>query len=301
MNEETIVAVFDTSAHADAAVADLEAAGIPPSGITRHASTAGVSTGTVANEAEAAPRREPGFWSSLFGGEPQHDSTVYDRSLEHGSIVVTVRASSEHAETAMDILDRHHPVDLDERASGYGLGQGAATATTIPETAPAVGIGEPMTQSSVRGGQDTLPGGSYDPLRGGADQVMSLSEEQVSVGKRLVNRGTTRIHRFVVETPVEENVSLHSERVSIERRPAASGARVAEGDFTDRVVEMTETDEEAVVGKTAHVREEVVIHKEGADRTETVRETARREDVEVTQDGAKTTLGGAAGTSTTRP
>ena len=37
MNEEIIVAVYATEAHADAAVRDLEAAHVPPTAITRHA------------------------------------------------------------------------------------------------------------------------------------------------------------------------------------------------------------------------------------------------------------------------
>ena len=47
---------------------------------------------------------------------------------------------------------------------------------------------------------------------------------------------------------------------------------------------MTETDEEPVVGKTARVKEEVVVRKEAADRVETVRDKVRREDVEITND-----------------
>ena len=49
-------------------------------------------------------------------------------------------------------------------------------------------------------------------------------------------------------------------------------------------IEVSETDEEAVVGKTARVREEVVVRKDVADRVETVRDTVRREDVEITKD-----------------
>ena len=44
---------------------------------------------------------------------------------------------------------------------------------------------------------------------------------------------------------------------------------------------MTETAEEAVVGKTARVVEEVVVGKTATDRTETVTDTVRRTDVEV--------------------
>jgi uncharacterized protein (TIGR02271 family) len=100
-----------------------------------------------------------------------------------------------------------------------------------------------------------------------------------------------------VETPVEENVTLHSERVSVERRPVTGDARVTDADFTDKTIEMTETDEEAVVGKTARVKEEIVVRKDATDRTETVRDTVRREDVEITKDGAvETGVRGTAGT-----
>jgi stress response protein YsnF len=58
--------------------------------------------------------------------------------------------------------------------------------------------------------------------------------------------------------------------------------------FTDRTVEVTESDEEAVVSKTARVKEEVVVNKAATDRVETVRDTVRREDVEVTRDGQET-------------
>jgi len=39
-----------------------------------------------------------------------------------------------------------------------------------------------------------------------------------------------------------------------------------------------------VVGKTARVKEEVVVHKEATDRVETVRDTVRRQDVEIERD-----------------
>jgi stress response protein YsnF len=43
-----------------------------------------------------------------------------------------------------------------------------------------------------------------------------------------------------------------------------------------------------VVSKAARVKEEVVINKAATDRVETVRDTVRREDVEVTRDGQDT-------------
>jgi uncharacterized protein (TIGR02271 family) len=195
---------------------------------------------------------------------------VYDRSLESGSSVVTVRVPGEHVDGVTRILERHDPIDIDERAASFGLDANR----TIPAT-----VGEPVSHEAA--------------LRDGDEQVIPLSEEQLTIGKRLVNRGATRIRRFVVQTPVEENVTLHTERVSIDRRPASAGARVDDADFTDRTIEVTETDEEAVVGKTARVKEEVVVQKEATDRVETVRDTVRRQDVEIERDDPTSRTSGA--------
>jgi uncharacterized protein (TIGR02271 family) len=130
---------------------------------------------------------------------------------------------------------------------------------------------------------------------------LQLAEETLAVGKRAINRGTTRIRRYVVETPVEEQVNLRRETVAVERRPVTDERPVTDANFTDKVVEMTEFDEEAVVSKTARVKEELVIHKDATERTETVRDTVRREDVEITKeaDGGNTTR--PSGLTGTRP
>jgi uncharacterized protein (TIGR02271 family) len=256
MTDETIVAVYDTAEHAALAVRDLEAAGVPSSAISQHAA-GGVMTGSTTT---TAPHREQGFWASLFGGEPEyeHDTTVYNRSLESGSTVVSVKAPEQHVAQAMEILERHNPINIDERATSYGMSQTAATGTT-----GATGV----TGTANRAGE-----------------AIPLTEETLAVGKRAINRGTTRVRRYVVETPVEEQVALRDESVSIERRPVADARPVTNADFTDKVVEVTETAEEAVVSKSAQVKEEVVIQKEANERTETVRDTVRREDVEITKE-----------------
>jgi len=263
MNEETIVAMFDNAAQADRAVQDLDAAHVPSNAVSRHPS----STGDAATNS-----REPGFWSNLFGGEPDHDTAVYDRIVATGSHMVAVRVPQEHVTGVLAILERHNPVDIDERAKSYGLGApGAGAGTTVGQPADAARLG--------------ATGARTDTAAGTGGETLQLAEEQLVVGKRLVDRGTTRVRRFVVETPVEENVTLHSERVSVERRPVSGNVPVTDADFTDRTIEMNETDEEAVVSKTARVKEEVVVHKDVADRVDTVKDTVRREDVEITKDG----------------
>ncbi len=268
MASQTIVAVYDTPAHAELAVQDMLAAGVPEAAIERHAQE-GTYSGSASSPV-ARPTEGQGFWSNLFGGEPDHDTTVYDRSVQGGSHAVSVKTPDEHVARVTEILESHHPIDIDERAGSYGLTSSAPARTAAATTASA-GVAR------------------------AADETLQLSEETLAVGKRVVNRGTTRIRRFVVETPVEEQVSLHEEHVSIERRPVAAGRATPAGDFTNKVIEVTETGEEAVASKTAQVREEVRIRKDASDRVETVRDTVRREDVEVVKvpgDGATAQAGG---------
>jgi stress response protein YsnF len=67
----------------------------------------------------------------------------------------------------------------------------------------------------------------------------------------------------------------------VDRRPVTGGQPVA--NFTDKSIEMTETHEEPVISKTTRVTEEVILHKEVTDRVEKVRDTVRRDEVEVEQ------------------
>ncbi len=300
-NDETIVAVFDTAEHAAAAVRDLEAAGIPHADITQHAGDITSDTTNISAQTASAPRQEPGFWASLFGAEPEygHDTAVYDRSLQSGSTLVTVRGTGSHLDQVLDILERHSPIDIDERAVSYGV-TGTATGTTQTGTTQTG-----TTANTYAGGTaataTTLATARIGAAAAGEPGTIQLSEETLSVGKRAINRGTTRVRRYVVETPVEQQVSLHDERVTVERRPVTDGRAVAGDSFADRTIELTETAEEAVISKQARVTEEIVLRKEAADRTETVRDTVRREDVEITKEPGTQTAGATGIAGTTLP
>ncbi len=254
MTNETIVAVYDAPEQAEAAAEDLKAAGVAPHAISIHA-----AGGSMHGDRIAEPPQERGFWTSLFGGEPDHDVDVYQRSLASGSTVLTVLVPQADAGPVLYILNNHHPVDIDERSAAYGL-------------APA---------SAAR--QEELYTDAPAAVSNDGGETLQLSEERLSVGKRVVNRGNTRIRRFVVETPVEEQVNLRDETVTVERRPVNGRVAAANAEFTESTVEVQSFGEEAVVGKSAHVVEEVTIGKKVSDRTETIRDTVRREDVEITK------------------
>jgi|GEM_PF-113991 len=179
-----------------------------------------------------------------------------------------VGAATEPQDTLAGRTGTGYETAAGDAARGETARDAMARGTT---TEPATAGGLPVSTTGLTGRAGT----------GNTEEVIPLSEESLQVGKREVDRGTTRIRRYVVERPVEEQIRLRDERVSVFRRPATSGAAVAADAFTDREITVTETDEEAVVGKTARVTEEVVVQKGVEERVETVRDTLRHDEVEI--------------------
>ena len=264
MNDETIVAIYDTPARAESAKADLLEAGVPQTSISI---VGAAPTGSVAT----TQPREEGFWSNLFGGSPDHDTAVYDHSVDSGASVLNVKTPEAHVDRVLAILERHNPIDIDDRAANY-VQSSASTATA----------GMPADQPTASAPTTALAGQASptaEVTRSDSGKLQ-LSEEELTVGKHVVNHGGTRIRRFVVERPAEENVTLHSENVVLDRRPVTD-RRPAADSFSDKTIEMMETAEEAVVSKVARVYEEVGLRKEATDRVETVHGTVRKEEVEI--------------------
>lgn len=119
------------------------------------------------------------------------------------------------------------------------------------------------------------------------EERIPIVEEEVAIGKRMVERGHVRVRSRVIEKPVDEAVTLREERVIIERKPV--GAPVADGEklLSERDVEIIERAEEPVVEKKARVTEEVVVHKDVRERTEHIHDTERRTQVDVEREPDK--------------
>jgi len=122
------------------------------------------------------------------------------------------------------------------------------------------------------------------------EQRVPLIEEELRIGKREVARGGARVESHVREVPAEASVTLKQERLEVDRRPAdriLSDADLHSGGLLKpRVVEISEMREEAVITKEAFVREEVVVRKTVDERTEIIRDTVRRTEVDVQEYGA---------------
>ena len=109
---------------------------------------------------------------------------------------------------------------------------------------------------------------------------MPVGEERLNVATRTTQGEVTRIHRRVVTQPVEQDVTLREEKVVVERRPPVNPAP-SQDILRETVVEMSDSTQVPTVWKSVHVAEEVVLRKHVTERTEKVRETVRRDVIDV--------------------
>ncbi len=111
--------------------------------------------------------------------------------------------------------------------------------------------------------------------------MLRLAEEQLQVGKEMVETGRTRVRRFTTEREVAQDISLHDEHAEVMRRAVTEPASFANVDWSDDEIEVVETAEHALASKTARVVEEIELKKVGTDHVETIRERLRRQQAEV--------------------
>ncbi len=190
-------------------------------------------------------------------GVPDEDAHYYAEGVRRGGILVTVAADDEReADTAAAILRRHGAVDIEERA----------------------------TEWKKQGWKGRFEAGTTGTQSTEAERTVPVTEEELVVGKRNVERGGVRVYSRVIEQPVRKTVQLEEEHVDIQRRPAD---RPAAGDaFREQSFEMRERAEEPVVEKRARVVEEVKVGKKRSKAARTVEDTVRKTDVEVERMGA---------------
>lgn len=303
MTTRTVTAMFNSRADAERAVERLVSdLGLQRSMVRINPEPGAADTGY----SQAQPVHETGFWASLKElFVPDEDRYAYAEGIRRGSVLVSATVDEGQVERASDILEHAGAVDLDQqeeswRQSGWtGYDATAATAAGAAAGAASLGARAASQSTGAGAGRAATAATASTSVQTGQDQAIPIIEERLVVGKREVDRGSVRVRSYVVERPVEEQVSLHEERVGVERRPVDRALTDMDRDpFKERVIEATATSEEAVIGKEARVVEEVMVHKDVADRTETVRDTVRRTEVEV-EDGTTGARTGAAGASGT--
>jgi uncharacterized protein (TIGR02271 family) len=268
----TLTALFDSRADAEAAKSRLEAASIDISGVHVHDQA---STGYSESSAYSTHDNK-GFWSNLKGAFlPDEDRHTYEEGIKRGGALLTAEVDEDDADEAVRVLESANTIDLDDRTNSWRQSGWNYESNRGSTTGAGSALG--MGASSSSDMTDRLTTG-----RTGNEEHIDIVQEELVVGKREVNRGGVRVRSYMVETPVHEQVTLHEEHVEVERRPVDRKLGATDADaFREREISMTETAEEAVVGKTARVVEEVVVRKEASDRVETIDDTVRRTEVDI--------------------
>lgn len=277
--ENTVVGVYDSYAQAESAMNELLTAGFSRDHVQLSSGKSGESAAARAGE-EHAGSGIGHFFRTLFGvDEEREHRDIYAEAVRRGGCVLVADADSEQMrDLAVEIMNRHDPADIDERAAHW-RSQGWSG---YDESAPPLSDDEIQRERAMyaqRRGQTA----------GQEEARIPVVEEELRVGKREVQSGGVRVHQRVTQKPVHESVELREEHVNVERhavdRPATAADIAA---FKEGDVEMREMAEESVVSKTAHVVEEVVVSKEATQHTEEISDTVRRTDVEVEQLAADT-------------
>ena len=243
MAYEKIVAVYDRAEKAREAARALASSGFVSSDISV------LNSGSVSDKDAS----DSSVWQRLFGRSvPDEETAAYRRTINSGGAVLTLRTPDREVDRAMKILNVHGPTNFEDR-SGSTL-----TSTRMSATAP----------TETR---------ELDA----AEEVLRLAEEQIDIGKQQVATGKSRIRRFLTEQPVEQQITLHEEHYEVSRREVNDPQLAKDIDWKDRTIEVVETSEQPVVTKTARIAEEVVIRRRGSDHVETIRDTVRRQQLEV--------------------
>lgn len=261
MEQKTVIAAFDRPGVADEALEALLENGFTRGQVRLGSSDALTDDAQVATSTPGTSRTLGEKIAHFFGLDDDDAAYSYSEAMRRGSTAVVVDAEDEaEAQRASNILSRFDPIDIDRRVSEW-----EATGWRRPGLEA-----DPAARAT-------------DPSRVGERSTIPVVEERLQVGKRVVQGGGVRVFTRTRQVPVEERVELREERATVSRRPADRPVTDADRPFEDRSLEVHESREEPVVGKTARVVEEVVVGKETRRREEAVRDSVRKTEVEVQQ------------------
>ena len=263
----TITALFDQRSDAEAAENRLKAANVHAGHISIHdkSSSGFHATGKSTTE-------DPGVWASIKNAfVPDEDRHTYEEGVRRGGFLLTADVNDDNVDAAVKVLEESDSINVDDRSQEWR----SSGWNHAPEAAVATGA----TTGALFGSDRTS--GSTDIA---GEQSIPIVEESLVVGKRDVDRGSARVRSYVTETPVHEQVRLRHEKINVQRRAVDRPLTDTDDAFRERTIDVTATGEEAVVGKTARVVEEVVVSKTAGERVEDINDTVRRTEVEIDED-----------------
>lgn len=257
---QTVLATFDDMQEAQSAVDQLIAEGFTRANVHLQqglpGATAGVTPGVGADEGRGLMSGVGHFFSHLFGSDGQTHAGNYSEAVRRGSSVVAVDASSDsEVDRITALMNKMGSVDVEQRAAQWKR--------------------KGWTGFDADAGLMSRDDDAF------AAESVPVVQEELHVGKREINVGGLRVVKRFTETPVSQIVTLRQEHATIERHPVDRVATEADfANFKEGTVEVREMAEEAVVGKSARVVEEVRVGKDVTEKSQTINDTVRRTDVD---------------------
>lgn len=108
-------------------------------------------------------------------------------------------------------------------------------------------------------------------------------EEQIQVGKEMLETGRVRLHKYVDVESIEQPIHLFREEYDIERIPISAGEQVS-GSLSEGTQEVVLHEERAVLRKEMVPVERVRLRTRRVQEDSTVRDEVHRERIEVEPD-----------------
>jgi len=305
MSHEKIVTAFNEVTQAEAAKQKLIVEGIAEKNID-------IISGERLR-VEDKEIRHPSFWQRLFGDDVDDNyASEYSKALRSGGVLLTVRAPKDEADhieqelsafaadysslshTDRDPINRNFAGETNDR--GLLSGNRDTSLNNDLNTTNNIANGGTLADDTLMDNRDAI--NERDALRNEQDSLINrdradlavsetnrdslkLAEEQVDIGKRQINDGSVRLRRFTVEDEVSEDISLFDQHAEVFRHAVDEPAYLNDVDWSDKTIEVEESHEIPTVAKTARIKEEVGLRGEETARVETVKDSVRRQEVEV--------------------
>lgn len=240
----TVVGLFEDKNEARRTIDDLKRIGISESAVSLLSKEGANGPMAAYLDPSRASRDPAGVTRALVAmGLSEGEAQKYVSGIEHGYTLEAVSVDDAKANEALEIMRAHWGNAPDREARGIG----GIEREDIGET----------------------------------EEIVPVIVEELAIGKREVAAGGVRVVSKVESAPVEQDVSLRTEKVDVERRKVDRPIEKGEDAFREREIEVTATAEEAVVAKTARVIEEVIVKKDVETHTEKIKDTVRHTDVDV--------------------
>lgn len=213
-----------------------------------------------------------GLFANLFsGGHNGHVLVPIEEVTlgRDGQVNLTSMASTEASSLPaydFDTFSRTHNFQGSSMGTGSSMGAGMASGAT----------------ASRRDTMDTAAT-THRNLDTEREARLTLSEEELAVGKRQVSGGEVEVNKRVETEHVQQSVPVMREQVTVERRPATGTA--TEASIGADEIRVPLSHEEVIVEKRVVPKEELVIKKHQVQEQEVVGAEVRREHAEVTKTG----------------